>query len=302
MDGRTKGLLAISTAVFIWGFNFIGSKVLLMEANPFAVMFVRQLASAILFFIVWKILGHSVMEDVREHWRSVLPLSLLGIVGNQVFYVWGISLTTPAHSALMYTLLPISTALFARWLIVERIVTMRWLGILIGFVGAALLATEEGINFAGDLLRGDLITFLGVIVFALFMVLGKPVLMRLGALRVLVVAYALALPVVLPLTAWPALQQDWIGLSLEAWGGLIFLIFFATVIAYLLHQYALKQLSASLLSAFAYTQPVLAAMFSVLLLKEQLSVQFFISFGLIAMGLFITERYKGRNAAVEVNR
>jgi drug/metabolite transporter (DMT)-like permease len=294
VNDRSKGLAAISAAIFIWGFNFVGAKVTLMETDPFALIFLRHAAAVVLFSLIWKLRRKNVVEDVRRHWRRVFPIAMLGIVGNQLFFVWGISLTTPSHSALMYTLLPICTALFARYILKERIPFFRWFGILLGFVGAVMLATENGIDFSGDLLQGDLITFMAVIVFSLFMVFGKPVLMDLGAVRVLVVGYIISAPVMLGITAPAFVAQNWLSLSLLAWGGAFFLVVFATVIAYILHQYALKKLSPALLSAFAYGQPITAAFFSVLLLGEQLSTQFAISSALIFTGLFITERFKGQ--------
>jgi drug/metabolite transporter (DMT)-like permease len=294
MKARTLGLWAISLAIVIWGFNFVATKVTLRQTDAFALVFLRHAATTAIFFMIWVAKGNNPFADLQKHWRRVLPIALLGIVGNQLFFMWGISLTTPSHSALMYTLLPISTAFFARLFIKERVSFLRWFGISIAFCGAVLLATERGFDFEQNLLQGDLITLVAVLCFSLFMVFGKPVLMELGALRVLVVGYMVSAPIMLGITLPSFVHQDWSSLSLIAWAGAAFLIIFATVVAYILHQFALKHLSAALLSAFAYGQPVTAAVFSVSLLGEELGKQFFLAACLICVGLFITERFKAK--------
>lgn len=287
---RFLGTLAISVTMLMWGFNFIATKLALRDIDPFALMQIRHVFSALLFILILKFKSGSVISEVKTNWKKVLPVSFLGIVANQIFYLWGLNHTTPSHSALMYTLLPIFTAIFAWLLIGEKINLVRWFGILIAFVGAVWLVTEGRFDFGGDKMAGDIITLGAVITFSLFLVLAKPVLSSIGVIRTLGIAYILTLPVVPIFCLVPSIQQDWTAITSTSWAGTFYLILFGTVLAYLAHQYSLKRLSSAVIAAFAYTQPVLAAVFSVLVLGENLPSAFYISAILIFSGLLIAQK------------
>jgi drug/metabolite transporter (DMT)-like permease len=110
------------------------------------------------------------------------------------------------------------------------------------------------------------------------------------------IAYLLSIVFVPPFTLGPALAQDWSHISPLGWATAWYLVIFGTVLAYFTHQYALKRLPAVLIAAASYSQPVLAALFSMLLLGEQLPPTFFISAALIFTGLVLTQ-FVGRNPA-----
>lgn len=287
---RIKGTVGISLAVLFWGFGYVNAKFAVAEIEPFALMQFRNAFSTIIILIIVKLSGRELLSHLRKEWRRVLPLSVLGILINQLCFLWGMKYTTPSHAALMYTLMPIISAIFAVFLIGERINAVRWIGILIAFSGAVLLVTGGKLDFSNKYFLGDLIVLGAVTAFALFVVIAKPVLAQLGVLRTVGITYLLSAAIVPVFCAVPAYNQDWGNVTAIAWGSALYLVLFSTVGAYLCHQYALKRLSATIVAAFAYTQPVIAAFFSVLILGEELTPVFFISAALILTGIIIARR------------
>ena len=292
---RVKGTVMLSTAMLVWGLNFVLTKIALVGFDPFALMLLRHALSTLTFMSILFFRGINVFELTRKHWKKILPLGILGIVGNQLLFLWGMNYTTPSHSALMFTIMPIFSSIFAMFILAERITFFRWVGITMAFLGAIWLATDGKLDLSSEYLLGDLITMGAVIAFALFLVLAKTVLHEVGVIRTLGVAYILSIPFITVICLPAALEQNWLNISTESWLGALYLIFFGTVIAYLCHQYALKRLPASLVAAFAYSQPILAAIFSVIILGETLPATFFISALLIISGLIIA-RKKQRQA------
>lgn len=166
----------------------------------------------------------------------------------------------------------------------------RWTGIAIAFVGAVLLATDGKFDFEGEYILGDSITMVSVVASGIFAVMAKPVITKIGVFRTLGIIYLFSMPVVPLFCLNSAFEQNWSSISINGWMAAAYLIIAGTVIAYFCHQYALKQLPASVVSSFAYTQPVLAAIFSFLILKENFSPYFFISTLLIFAGLLLTRK------------
>ena len=290
INERTKGTLAISAAALLWGFTYVSTKIALEDFDTFALMLFRHLSAGTIILTVLKLKGINLRKEIKEHWKALIPLSLLGIVIKQIFYLWGISNTTPSHSALMYTLVPVFTAVIAWKLIDEKLNLVRWSGIILAFVGAVLLATDGKFDLRGEYLFGDGITMVSVIASGFFAVMAKPVIQRIGVTRTLGLIYLFSLPIVPLFCFHGALGQDWFAISLKSWSAAGYLIIAGTVISYFLHQYSLKHLPASVVSSFAYSQPVLAAIFSFLVLHESFSPYFFISSALIFAGLLLTRK------------
>lgn len=287
---RGKGTLAISFAALLWGYTYIATKIALQEFDTFALMLFRNLSAGTLILIILKIRGIKLFAEIRQHWKALLPLSILGIVIKQMFFMWGLSNTSPSHSALMYTLGPVFTALLAWRLLDERMNFLRWAGIILAFSGAVILATDGNFDLKGEYLLGDGITMVSVISSALFAVLAKPVIERIGVLRTLGISYLFSMPI-MPLFCFESFaKQDWVAISAEGWLAAIYLVIAGTVVSYFCHQYALKRLPASVVSSFAYSQPVLASVLSFLILNENFSPFFFISSLMIFPGLILARK------------
>ena len=288
---RMEGLSAISSAALIWGFSYVSTKYAIGEIDPFALILLRVVTSAAFFVLVVRITRLRPLS-LRRHWREFLPLAVFGIAGSQILWVYGLRYTTPSHSALMFALMPIFTAVLAAVILHERLSPANIAGVLLAFVGVALLAMEGGFSLDSAYLYGDLVTLAAFFCFALYTVLSKPLVERHGTHRVLATTFVLSLPVVIPFTIMPSLSQRWSSdaISPLGWTAIIYLIVFATIGTSHLYQYALKRLPSSRVAIFANLQILFAAFFSVLLGFEQLSGTFYLSAVLILLGLFLSRR------------
>jgi drug/metabolite transporter (DMT)-like permease len=287
--------VAVAAANVFWGFNYVGTKYALGQIDPFALLLLRILFVIPLLIPFLKRRGDSLVGVLR-HWRPAL-VPALGFLASQFLYLYGLTFTTPSHSALMYTLLPIFTVILAVFLINEKITRLQVVGIAIAFIGAFILISEDGLTFDSRYLFGDLMTLMGVLGWAVYTVLSKPLVSRIGSIRTLSLMFIIGLPLSIPLTAIPSLRQPWGDVTPLAWAGAAYLVFFGTFAAYVCYQSSLKHLSAGIVAAFTYSQPMLAALSSVLLLGEILTIYFYISAVLIFFGLIIAshaEQWKRR--------
>ena len=98
---RKRALLAMCGATVIWGINFSAAKYATQQFDPFFIAAVRILIAAPVLFLLVPAAGKK--EIFRPGvFRTFLPLSLTGILINQVCFIKGIESTTPggwAHSS-----------------------------------------------------------------------------------------------------------------------------------------------------------------------------------------------------------
>jgi drug/metabolite transporter (DMT)-like permease len=98
------------------------------------------------------------------------------------------------------------------------------------------------------------------------------------------------------------LHIRWANVTLAAWGSLAFMVVLGTVVAYLFYAFALTELSASRVAAFAYLQPVVAALLGVWLLGERITLRVVAGGALILLGVFLAERERGEEGESMIRR
>lgn len=200
-------------------------------------------------------------------WREmprIAVLSVLGISANQLLYIHGLSRTSVTHAALLTTTIPVQTLAVALLLRKERFLPRRAAGIVVALAGALLLVADRQPGGAATL-TGDLLVLANTAVYAAYLVFSRDMLSRLPPLTVLPWLFTWGLVGALPVAGLPSLGgHDWM-----AWVAIAFVILGPTVGTYWLNLFALRSVDSSVVAAFIYLQPVLAAGLAVPILGER---------------------------------
>lgn len=125
--------------VTLSGAGFVGARLGLPHAEPFAFLALRFGIAAIILGVIAFVIGRKAPRDPRQ-WGHIVAAGLLtvGIFSAGVFYsiAGGVS---PALSALIVALHPIVVAIAAPALLGERVGARQWLGLLLGLGGVFLV-------------------------------------------------------------------------------------------------------------------------------------------------------------------
>ncbi len=200
--------------------------------------------------------------------RSELPLiGLTGFFGISVYHValnFGEMTVQAGAASLLISAAPVFTALLSVAVLKERLTGIGWLGILLAFAGVALIALSggRGLRFT----PGALLILLAATVAAVYSILSKQLLRRHAALEFTCYSiWAGTLPLLVFL---PGLLRRLPVAAPQATFAVIYLGIFPAAIAYVLWNYALARMPASLLSSFLYLSPVLASLIAWVWLGE----------------------------------
>jgi drug/metabolite transporter (DMT)-like permease len=175
----------------------------------------------------------------------------------------------------------------------EPLTLPKFLGMLISFGGVAILTLGGAERGSTAHWQGDLIVLAGSVSFAYYTIQVKEIANRYDALTLNTLTFALGSLLMIPFAARSVLHIHWARVPLGAWGGLAFMVGLGTVVAYLFYAFALTELSASRVAAFAYLQPVVAALLGVWLLGEKITLRVVAGGALILLGVFLAERERG---------
>jgi drug/metabolite transporter (DMT)-like permease len=277
-----------------WASNIVAGK---EAVNGFGTWGLAQLrlAGAALFFVplflAWR--GRPELRLNGRQWLVLTALAFNGMTLNQICFINGLARTSVAHTGLIVALGPVLVLVLSCLMRLEPLTLSKFLGMLISFGGVAILTLGGAGKGSAAHWQGDLIVFAGSASFAYYTIQVKDIADQYDSLTLNTLTFAISSLLMIPFAARSVLHIRWANVTLGAWGGLAFMVVLGTVVAYLLYTFALTELSASRAAAFAYLQPVVAALLGVWLLGERITATVVAGGVPILLGVYLAERERG---------
>lgn len=287
MTNALKGHIALFTAQIIYALNYSIAKDLMPDfIGPLALVFLRIVGACILFWILSLFVKSQKIE--KADMQKLIWLALFGIVINQVFFIYGLSLTQPINSAIIMISNPIIVFVFTLIILKERITILKLSGLSIAITGAMILLMFKGsFEIGSETMTGDIMTLINSISWAIFVVLVKPIMIKYNTVTVMRWLFLFGSIYMLPIGLYDALHTNWLHFTGQAVFATCFVVVVTTFFAYLLNIYGLKSLSPSVVSMYIYLQPFLASVFAILMGKDKLTSTKIFSGILIILGLYL---------------
>ena len=256
--------------------------------EPFTFAFYRFTISAIILVAIVRFREHGIPIERRD-WLKIIGLGFMIIPINQTFYLWGQSLTGAGHAAVLFATTPVWVFVLAVIYVKEQLLWRRVVGSALALVGALTIVSSGAIRIGTEYLAGDIIVMISVWAWSAYIVFGKPLAEKYGAIRV--TAYALASGTVMyaPFGIYRAVQFDYSGTNLAGWLSVLYLALGISVAAYTIYYWLLKQIAAVRLAVFSNIQPVIATAVAFFALGEVPGIEFYVGAIVVLTGVIITE-------------
>ncbi len=244
--------ILVLSALFFWASAFAGIRAALKELEPGHLVLLRFLvaSSALLAYALFKKLPPPAPRDLPRFFL----LGVLGVTGYHTALTYGEVTVSAGSAGLLIATSPIFIALFARFLLNERLPAAAWAGMGLAFLGAFLIALGEGGGVRPE--PGAALVLLAALSGSLYFVGQKPLFSRYPAASVTVYTMVLG---TLPLLAFaPGFLAELKTASKGALLSALYLGLFPGALAYLLWMQALSRVPAGLLGSTLYLNPTLA--------------------------------------------
>ena len=289
--GLTDLLLLIT--VFFWAINLIVIKNVIGGAlPPIAFTALRfALAAIILLPLLRTLTPAERAVSSGDRWK-IIGLGFLGNSLYQIFFIIGLTYTSPTNAALILATPPIFIALIGAVFKLEKLTWLAWLGIFMSFGGIALVilgnAPAEAPDSAAHSLFGDFMTLGAAIMWALYTLLAAPVLKRHAPLKMTALSVS-AGAVPLLVIATPAfLSTDWSSVSPAVWLGVLYCGGIAIAVGYILWNRGVQQVGAARTAVYSNLTPVLVALMAWLVRGDAVTVYHVVGAVIILTGITLT--------------
>ncbi|GIU98726.1 MAG: drug/metabolite exporter YedA [Actinomycetota bacterium] len=274
--------VALGAVYLIWGTTYFAIRVVNQTLPPLLSAAVRFLvAGAVLY--AWAVSRGDAEGDraTRAHWRSAALVGLLLVVGGNGAVVWAERTIPSGLTALIIALVPLWMALLDRLFFGGRLRPRAALGLVAGFGGAALLL---GVNAAGDVhIAGMLVAVGASLSWATGSLVSRTAhlprrpLVGVG-MQMLVGGAALALAGLLAGELGKVHVERFSRASVLALAYLIVVGSWGGFSAYL---WLLRVTRTSLVSTYAYVNPVVAVFLGWLILGERVGLRTVLAGGIV---------------------
>lgn len=285
-----KGHIALFTAQLIYALNYSIAKGLMPEyIGPMSIVFFRITGAAILF---WSLSFFVPMQKVeKKDMMKLAWLALFGVVINQIFFIYGLSITSPINSSIIMISNPIIVFIGTLVILKERISTLKIGGLLMAVTGAFLILRYKG-NFevGSDTMAGDVMTLINSASWAFFIVMAKPIMVKYNTPTAMRWLFLFGTIYIIPIALPYAQETHFAAFTQHAWFALGFVVVATTFLAYLLNLYGLQELSSNTVSAYIYLQPFLASLFAIALGEDKLTATKLLSGACIICGLYLINK------------
>ena len=258
------GHLAMLCATIMWGAMSPIAKGVMQEGEigglPMAAI---RIGGGTLLFLLASLLPRRLTGDVAVERRDFAWLFLASIImisANQGLFIIGIQYTTPIDTTVMCTLTPVFTLLLAAMFINQPLTWLKVTGVVIGLAGALIMAfTQEETGVASNPLLGATLCIAAQICAAVYYVFFLKIINRYPPFTVMKWMFLFSAVTFVPAMSLFLADVDWSNVSAESYWSIAYVIVFPTFIAYLLIPFSQRRLKPTVISMYAYLQPVVAA-------------------------------------------
>ena len=276
-------LLALSA---VWGASFVFNSTAVRELPVFTVVVFRVALAAIILLAVLHIRGER-MPAQRSVWIAFAGMGLLNNAIPFSVIVWGQQHVAAGVASILNAATPLFTVIFAHFLTSdERMTGGKLVGVLVGFVGVAVMIGFDAIGSLGTDVVAQLMCLAGALSYALAGIYGRRfkamgVTPMMTATGQVITSSLMLLPLMLIVDRPWALPMP----SHAAIGALIGVASISTALAYVIYFRILATAGATNLLLVTFLVPVSAILLGALLLDETLRPKHFAGMALIGLGL-----------------
>jgi drug/metabolite transporter (DMT)-like permease len=260
----------------IWSFHFTCIKLVQDQVGPYFTVWLPMLLATIF-------LAPFVIKDFRKGKKKIkdvlifVQLGALGAFPSQVLMTYGTQYSLASNAAILVLALPVITAVFAFFLLKEKMNTIRWVSFAIAIIGVLLCSTDDikKMDLGSRYALGNLLIFLAIIGNAYYNVGCKQVAEKYTEMEMVFYTYLVLVIMLAPLVWYyePEMFSRIPDYTSQTWTGMIALTLFHNFLSMIMFFSVLKYLDATQVALSNYLITFMGLPIAAFVLGETLKTQ-----------------------------
>lgn len=282
--------LALAAVCIIWGTTYLALRIAVLHFPPFLFTAMRQTTAGLILLAFLFTLGKAAFPSAGHLWRQAIGGFFMISLGNGLV-AWAEMHIPSGVAAVICSLMPVLVIVINVTVHREERPNFPILaGVVLGLAGIMLMFSEHLEGFSKtEYITGIIFTFAAVVAWAGGSIWIKKkntesnpfvnagLQMFFGG--VLLIPFSLAFDDLSAVTWSP--EVGW---------SLLYLILFGSLIAYASYAYALRKLPMTIVSLYAYINPLVAVVLGWMVLNEPLNLKIWLSILLTLAGIYIVNK------------
>jgi len=282
--------IALSAICLIWGTTYLVLRIAVLHFPPFLFVTIRQLLAGSLLVGFMLLSGKAEWPDRAHLIRQAVAGFFMITLGNGLV-AWAEVVIPSGVAAILCSLMPMVVILINLGINKDERPTVAILaGVLMGLAGITLIFGEHLVDFAKiEYQLGILVIFIAVLSWA-----GASVWLKrrgndgnafLNAGLQMFFGGIWLIPGALLFDDFSRIH--W---SSEAFYSMIYLVLVGSIVAYACYSYVLRKLPMTIVSLYAYVNPIVAVLLGWIVLGEKLNLKIGIAILITVAGIYIVNR------------
>ena len=296
-------VIALVISMIIWSVSGIAIKHALAVLPPFTMIVMRFVPAVLLMLVIGLVRRKHSLFCLQKMDLKDLPLFLIaGTCQPFLYYLLETftydALNSPTIAETLLSTSPLLSPIFAALLLRERVTKYNIIGILISTGGVFALTLIGATDYSIGNSWGILLAFAAVSAAVVDSIMMRKAPQKYSALSFVFYTQLISLMYFIPIWLWregPSVFDNgqWTmdnGQFTTALWCVAYLTVFASVVAFILFCYALRQIGVTQANAFNNIRPAFTALWMLLFFGEHLPVGKWIGMILIIFGLFVCQK------------
>ncbi len=279
---------AMIAVYLVWGSTYLAIRYAVATMPPFLMVAIRFLVAGGILFLFRRARGDQ--APTRVEWRSAAIIGFLLLVGGNGGVVWAEQRVDSGITALMVGAVPLWIALLELLRLGKngnhnRPSLLAILGVLVGFVGIAMLVGPVGLSGSTVIIDplGALVLLLAAFSWAVGSLYSRgahlPASPLLGTGMEMLAGGVGSLALSALFGEWRYVHLP--SISATSITGLIYLIIFGSLVGFAAYTWLLRNAPTTLVSTYAYVNPVVAIFLGSLIAKEPVTPRMLVAAAII---------------------
>lgn len=288
MIPKLKLYIPIVVSMLCWSISFIWTQVAMESFTPVTLISLRLILASLLLFLFCFLTKK--LQPIKR--KDIKLFILLAFFEPYLYYIgetYGLTMVAPTLASVIVSTIPLFAPFAAFFFLKEKISFNNVLGIIISLLGVCFVVYQHS-TVSDTSFKGVLLLFFAVVAAICYNMILRKIPNYYSSLNIILYQSLFGLIFFIPTFVFTDLKHiGTLSVTINALSALFTLAVFASVLGFVLYVGTVRKIGVAKSNVFSNLIPVFTAIFSWLILNENLSAIKWIGIAIVIAGLFMSQ-------------